>query len=190
MTVSLSSGYVIQDGRMYLRFYLTVKNNLDETLDGVNAIKGTIQVQWIPKANDDGNFSKIKTFTIGQSDIFRGLSLLNTLNGKLRIPPNDSIVFYVNWDLKTDDGTFLTNRMPSFVDNQCNIIQMNGYPGKRRISGREKFLFSANIRLYDQLSVLYMQPVTTTQCIVGPYSWIDPSCRDLNLVNPCSVIGK
>ncbi len=190
LTTSLRSGYVIQNNRSYLRFYLSVKNTLDETLEGVAAIHGKIVVTWIPTLNDDGDFNKSRTFIIASDNIFTGLKNYNKLTGRLSIPPGDSMVFFTNWDLKTDDSTYLTNHFQMHQENGCNVTYSDFSSGKRRISDRQKFIFSASIKLFDQLAVLYSTPVMTAQCVVVSYMFEGGNCPNLNLVDPCSLIGQ
>lgn len=190
VTTSLRSGYVFQSNRSYLRFYLSVKNNLDETLEGVAAIRGTIVVTWLPTPNDDGDFNKSRTFTIKKDDIFTGIKNYNQLTGRLSIPPGDSIVFYANWDLKTDDSTYLTDHFQVHQENGCNVTYSDFSSGKRRISDRQKFMFSASIKLFDQLAILYSESVLTAQCVVVSYMFEGGNCPNLNLVDPCSLIGQ
>ena len=190
VTASMRSGYITQSNQMYLRFYLTVKNDLDEVLEGPGAVKGTLQVTWVPKKNEEIRFNPVRTLSFTSDDIFSGLAHYDRQNGKLQLPPKDSIVFFVNWNMKTDDSTYLMNYFPGFTDGGCSVIQLDGYPGYRRISDRQKFVVSASVKLYDQLSVIYAQPLTVSHCLVGRYISAAANCKDVNLIDPCTIVGQ
>ncbi len=190
VTTSVRSGYLTENNQMYIRFYLTVKNNLDEVLEGQSAVKGKIQASWVPGKFEDINFNPTRTLSFTTYNIFSGSVHYNRVTRKLQLPPNDSIVFYVNWDMKTDDSTYLLDHFPGFVDGECIIIQLNGYPGYRRISNRQKFIVSANVKLFDQLSLLYSQPVTVSHCLVGRYLSASGNCKNVNLIDPCTIVGQ
>ncbi len=190
VTTSLRSGYVFQSNRSYLRFYLTVKNDLDETLEGEAAIRGTIVVTWLPTLNDNGDFNKNRTFRITKDDIFSGIKNFNALTGRLSIPPGDSIVFFANWDMMTDDSTYLTNHFQVHQESGCDVIYSDLSTGKRRISDRQKFMFTASIKLFDQLAVMNTAPVTTSQCVVVSYMHEGGNCPDINKFNPCTLVGQ
>jgi hypothetical protein len=190
VNASVRSGYITENNQMYLRFYLTVTNRLDEVLDGQSAVKGTIQISWQPGKYEEITFNPTRKLSFTADNIFSGIAHYNRQTGKLRLPPNDSIVFYVNWDMKTDDSTYLMNHFPGFVDAECAVIQLDGYLGYRRISNRQQFVVSANIKLYDQLSVLYSQPMTVSHCLVGRYRSASDNCKNLNLIDPCTIVGQ
>lgn len=187
VTSSVYSGYVSTGGRMSLVLSVSVKNGTDEVLDDVGRIDGTIRVAWVPIPQEDGNFNKSRTLTLSRSNILHGAAFFNTVTGRLRLPPGDSIVLGAEWDLKTDDGTYLMNLFRGTEEAGCAIVQLNGEPGKRRISEREHFTVSAQLRLFDRLSVFHPRTIETYQCVVAPYLSQTGKCRNVNLTDPCSL---
>lgn len=194
ISVSLSQGYISRNGASFFVVYIIVKNNIDETVEDFAHINGTVQIEWIPRPEKDAPFNKVRSIKFNQQQLFSAARSYNPLTGKLAIAPNDSIIFAIEWNLKTNDSTFLMNHFYGFVDSQCMIRQLDGYPSFRKISSKEHFKVSANIRLFEKLSVLHTDQLTMTSCIVGPHlGELNPPnnpCVNVNFINPCSIIGQ
>ena len=190
VTSAIYTGYVATGGSMSLRFSVSVKNGSDEVLDDAGRIGGTIRVAWVPIAQDDGNFSKTRTLTLTRQNITHGAAFYSTQTGQLRLPPGDSIVLGADWDLKTDDSTYLMNLFRGSEEAGCSIVQLNGESGKRKISEREHFTVEAELRLFERLSVFHPHAIDTYQCIVAPYLSETGKCRNINLTDPCSLSNE
>lgn len=182
-------------GQNYLRFFLTVKNNTDETIEEKVISRGTIQIQWIPPVDGDSpGVDPKRTIIISSQNIFRAPSGYDAGTGILKLPSRDSIVYYVSWNMRSNDSTYLPNYWSVIQDNQCLVLYSNGFISPRRVSARQRFIVSASVKLFDRLAILYASPVTLSACFLAPYvREANPAtqpCTNVNVVDPCVIIGE
>ncbi len=178
-----------------IRALVTVTNNTDETLDDIAAMTGTMEISWIAPKEEERIFNKTRTFTLSSNDIFYAKNF-NRLTKRLMLNPGDSVVLFVDWNLKTNDSTYILYYFPSQNDPQCFVYNNTGGAGNRRISTGQNFLVKANVKLFDRLAVLYVQPFSLRQCFMFPHGGeanvglgLLP-CKDFIQFDPCSAIGQ
>jgi hypothetical protein len=196
LTTTVSSGFYRASGQNYFRFFITVKNRTDETIEERTAFNGTVEVTWLPKTDAESpgvNTKRTLKISSGSNNIFRAAGY-DPATALLRLNPNDSIVFYVTWNMRSNDSSYLPTYWGSISDNQCGVMYYNRESGSRRISKRQKFMVSASIKLFDKLAILYSAPTMVSQCYVASY-WFETNspqnpCTNINGVDPCSVIGE
>jgi len=175
------------------RIYITVKNNTDETIEERASFGGTVEIQWIPSMVGEAppEVNTKRTFSIGNGNIFRAAGY-NRETAMLRLAANDSVVFSVSWNLRTNDSTFLPRYWAVYNDTQCKVRNLNGEISFRRITHRQKFLVSANVKIFNKLAVLYSAPTYLKQCYVAPYKTeVNPPeapCTNINIFDPCSIV--
>lgn len=191
-STTVSSGFFRTNGVNYLRFFVTVKNTSDETIQERASIHGTMDVAWLPStAGQTGGRDVKRTFTINSTNIFRS-SGYNASTGMLLLPSNDSIVFVVYWNMRSNDSTFLPHLWSFALDNQCDVRYANNVVRNRKVYLRQQFQMSASVKLFDRLAFLYSAPTTVSECYVVEYvSEANPSqnpCTNINIVNPCDLI--
>ncbi len=178
-----------------IRALVTVINNTDETLDDIAAMTGTMEITWIPPKEEERIFNRTRTFKLSSNDIFYAKNF-NRQTKRLTLDPGDSVVVFVDWNLKTDDSTYILYYFPSQNDPQCFVFNNSGGAGNRRISTGQNFLVKTNVKLFDRLAVLYIQPFRLRQCFMFPHSGeanvglgLLP-CKDFIQFDPCSAIGQ
>ncbi len=196
VTVKVRSGYRTtshsnKTGTMLT--FVTVTNNTDETIEDIAAVTGTVEITWIPPKEEERLFDRTRTFKLSPNNVFYAKNF-DRLTSRLTMAPADSVVFYVDWNLKTNDSTYILNYFAWMPDNQCFVNYPFSVP--RRISTKQTFLIKANVKIFDRLAVLYTQQVTAKQCFMLPHageanSLLElPPCTDFIQFDPCSAIGQ
>ncbi len=191
LTASLRKLYVYHtpiENSLY--FFLVVKNNYDETIESKAAIDGTLRIKWRPSDNP-ANFVDEKNVKLTLKDIQTGN--YNERNGLLLIGPGDSLVLMYQWDFVTDGNTDMLLNFRYFDDKDCFV---SGYPNGarafRRVSEKQIFEVTANVKLFVQTSILYAQPLVVNQCFVshdfGVWDRREHPCVPIDPENPCSVL--
>lgn len=191
ITTTVTSSFIRESSQNNLRFYVTVKNNTDETIEERTAFGGTVEVRWMPAPDvESPGVDTKRTLMIGSgsTNIFRAPGY-NQSTAILTLKPNDSIVFYVTWNMRSNDSSYLPRFWTAQPDYQCNTDL-----GLRRITLRQKFLVTASIKMFDKLAVLYSSPTVVSNCFVAPYlRETNPStnpCTNINIVDPCVIVGE
>ena len=177
-----------------IRLLVTITNNTDETLDDIAAMTGTVEITWTPRKEEEGLFNHTRTLKLTSNDVFSAKNF-NRTTKRLTLDPGDSVVMYIDWDLKTNDSTYILDHCSAQFDNQC-FVSLLGVGGRvpRRISLRQNFLVKANIKLFDRLAVLYIQNVRMSHCFMFQHGGELnkalglPDCVDFTKFNPCSAI--
>jgi hypothetical protein len=178
-----------------IQLFVTVKNNMDETLDDVVRMDGTLEITWVPKKEDSPNFTLKRTIKLSRSNIDYA-KRYNPLSQRLTLEPMDSVVLSVLWNLKTDDSTYLMMYFPAVQEPSCYVFQIGNPPGLRRISAAQNFHVAASIKIFDRMAVLAAESIVVRHCVKGPDggeangSLKLPPCPDFTKVDPCSVIGQ
>ncbi len=177
-----------------IRTLITVTNNTDETLDDVAAMTGTVEITWTPRKEEEGLFNHTRTLKLTSNDIFFAKNF-NRTTKRLTLDPGDSVVMYIDWNLKTNDSTYILDYCSAQFDNQC-FVSLLGVGGRvpRRISLRQNFLVKADIKLFDRLAVLYIQNVRLSHCFMFQHGGELnkalglPDCVDFIKFDPCSAV--
>jgi len=199
-TTILAKYYVVPNSTVtgepgQLQIFLSIKNNMDEVLDDIARLDGTMEITWLPIEGDQRNFTTKRTMKLSRTNIHYAKQY-NPISRKLTIVPNDSVVLSVIWDLKTDDSTYLLMHFEPVNEPTCYVFRANGPPWRRRFSRAQRYLVTANIKIFDRMAVLVAKPLTTRHCIKGldrgeaNVSLGLPPCADLSIVDPCTLIGQ
>jgi hypothetical protein len=189
-TLSISSAFHRENGQNYVRIYVMVKNKTDETIQERADFQGTVEVTWVPDA--DVGFPGVdtkRTMHFDGRNLFRAPGF-NAPTGILTLNPNDSIVFYLTWNMRSNDSTYLPKYWGSISDNECNVLYYNDEVGLRRISKRQHFSVSANLKLFDKLAMLFSDQIELSQCYVAAYRAETVPCTNINIVDPCKIVGE
>lgn len=187
ISTSVYPGFVRMNGENYLRIYVSIKNNIDETIEETATLTGSIEVTWTPKHPDEvPKVNWTRTFAITDANIHRAAGY-NASTRTLRISPGDSIIFFVNWNMKTNDSSDISKYMKYFQENEC-WVAYDGFSRPRKISEMQLFNVSANISLFPRLAVLHVYQAKIQACYVYRYLGGDQTCANINIVNPCSLI--
>lgn len=178
-----------------LRVYVTVVNNSDETLEDVVRLTGVIEITWIIAKNIAPLVELTGTVQLNPNNIFYAKQY-NTQTRRLILDPKDSLIVFTDWNLKSDDGTYLFQYFPATRDSQCYVSrgELPGY-APRSITLPQKFKVSANIKIFDKLAVLYAQPMSVKHCFMVSHAGEAPNppfppCTDFTQFDPCFVIGQ
>lgn len=174
-----------------LYFFLVVKNNYDETIESRAAIDGTLRIKWRPPSGYTVGFVDEKNVELTLKDIQTGN--YNAKTGLLLIGPGDSLVLMYRWDFVTDDKTDMLLKFSYYNDKDCIV---SGYPNRapvnRRVSEKQIFEVTADIKLFVNTSILYAQPLVVNQCFAshdfGVYDPKSHPCVPIDSENPCSVL--
>ena len=177
-----------------IRTLIIVTNNTDETLDDVSPMAGVLEIKWDKPTEDVGQFGVTKTFKLTANNIFH--AKYNKFTKRLTIDPGDSVVLSVDWNLVTDDGTDLYKHFSWKYDTKCKVLIGDFGEGYRQVSDPQNFLVKANIKLFDQLAVLYINNIKVSQCFMYGHAGEGdlnrkyglPPCTDFTQFDPCSVI--
>lgn len=200
VTVQLRSQYeTVSHSRFAgsVRLFVTVVNKTEETLDDVALISGRFQVDWQVSKDNAPSFDITRTLPISSESILYAKNF-NRLTKRLVIDPNDSIVLSVVWDLKTNDSTYLLPLFPWTEDQtDCHVnMPLEMSPVLRRITTPQRFTVSANVKLFDRLSLISAAPMSIRHCIMVPHNGevTEPAppykkCTDLTHFDPCALIG-
>jgi hypothetical protein len=179
-----------------IRLFVTMVNKTDETLDDISKISGTMEITWQLPKDLVPLFDITRTIQFGPNDVFYA-KRFNQQTRRLTLDPNDSIVISVVWNLKSNDSTYLLNYFPWLQDLQCYVVlDQSSSPVPRRISIPQYFSVKANVKLFDKLSILYVQPFTIKHCIMHGHrgeanaGMSLPPCTDFIQFDPCSAIGR
>lgn len=178
-----------------LQFFVSMKNNMDETLEDIARLDGTMAITWIPPIGEEGNYTNTRTVPLTSSNLFYSKNY-NPVTRKLILEPNDSVVLSFIWNLKTDDSTNLFLHMTEVTEPSCIVYRDGSPPGNRRFTSRQKFTVAASVKIFDRLVVLHAQPVTVSYCIKerdrgeANKNLGLPPCSDLNKFDPCSLTGQ
>ncbi|MFZ4620451.1 MAG: hypothetical protein ACOYNS_07825 [Bacteroidota bacterium] len=195
-----SKYYVVPGSELYgyagqLQFFVTMKNNTDETLEDIARLDGTMSITWVPRPGEGGNFTFVRTVPMTRSNIFYAKSY-NPVTRKLILAPNDSVVLSFIWNLKTDDSTNLFLHMNEVTEPSCIVYRDGSPPGNRRFTSRQRFTVAAGVKIFDRLVFLNAQPITVSYCIKerdrgeANKNMGLPPCADLNKFDPCSLTGQ
>jgi hypothetical protein len=193
-TTSVSSGFYRTSGVNFIRFFITVKNTTDETIEERADMSGAVSITWIPAdAGQKPSVNIQRTIALNKNNIFRADGY-SASTGMLRIPPNDSVVFVVYWNMRSNDSTYLPAYWSFMIDNQCDVLYADNGVRKRKIYNRQHFSISASVKLFDRLAILHTAPTTVSECYVVAYVLeANPPqnpCVNINVFNPCSRIGE
>ncbi len=194
-TSTITSSFYRENGTNYIRLLYTVKNYSDETIQENAVLNGSMEVTWIPSRPEESptGINMTRSFLFSKDHIFTSKGYDRT-TGKLLMEPGDSIVFFVQWNLKTNDSTFLPSYWGTVNDNQCSVLYANGFTGSRRITLRQRFSISGQVKLFDKLAILFSPPSMVEQCYVAPFvQEVNPPtspCVNVNIINPCTIIGQ
>lgn len=193
-TTSVSSGFYRSSGVNFIRFFVTIKNTTDETIEERADMSGTVSITWVPA--DAGQKPAVniqRTMSLTKNNIFRAQGY-SASTGMLRILPNDSVVFAMYWNMRSNDSSYLPAYWPFVIDNQCDVLYPDNGVRKRKIYTRQNFSVSASVKLFDRLAVLHTAPTTVGECFVVQYvTEMNPpqnACVNINVFNPCSRIGE
>jgi hypothetical protein len=194
-TARVSSAFHRENAQNYIRIFVSIVNRTDEVIEERESISGTVQIEWVPAADVGVPMAERKrTLTLSRGNIFRAPQGYDQNSGKLMIRPNDSIVFFANWNLRSNDSTYLPKFWASFTDGQCGVIYENNEAGRRIITKRQRFLVSASVKLFEKLAVLYTTETNLSSCYVGAYKFeTNPPqspCVNINVFDPCSIVGE
>ena len=197
ITARLSSKYYVVpnstvsgDAGM-LQFFITLKNELDETLEDVARFNGTMDVTWLPPKDNAPHITLTRSFTLTSDNIIRSTPY-DPVTRRLTLPPGDSITLRVVRNMKTNDSSYLLMYMNTASDSSCMVYHQGGV-WNRRITGRQRFLVTASVRMFDRLAVLRPVSVTVSHCLKGldrgevHRNW---PCADLDKVDPCVLVGE
>lgn len=197
ITIGLMSKYYVVPGSSVsgdagmLQFFIVVKNRLDETLDDIARLNGTLEVTWQPPKDREPNITLTRTFTLSHANIFSSPQY-DPVTRRITLQPGDSLTLRVIWNMKTNDSSYLLMYMNAVSDSSCYVHHFGG-TWNRRITGRQRFMATASVRLFDRLAVLRAVPVTVSHCLKGVdlgevhRSW---PCADLDKVDPCVLVGE
>lgn len=194
ITTSVAAGFLRQNGVHYIRIYITIKNNIDETIEESAVLKGNVELTWLPNNPDDiPKFNYSRSFSLNAANVLNA-SGYDPSTGKLSLRPGDSIIFFVNWDLKTNDSTSIKRWINYRTDTQCEVLQYDDLVRYRKISDRQHLKISSSIRLFDQLANIYSQNLLVSTCFVGDYRIeLNPAnepCYNVNILDPCGLVGN
>ena len=192
LSVSMRKLYVYNtpvENSLYI--FLVVKNNYDEAIESKAAIGGTLRIKWRPPADYTESFVDEKNVKLTLKDIQTGN--YNEKTGLLLIAPGDSLALIYRWDFVTDDKTDMLLKFRYNTDKECFVL---GYPNSakayRRISEKQIFEVTADLKLFVQSSILYPQPLVVNQCFVshdfGVWDPREHQCVPIDPENPCSVL--
>jgi hypothetical protein len=171
-----------------MNVFITLINSYEEVLQDVAAVEGTLTIDWLARPEDRGNIVPRRTARIELSHLFHARKFDITTR-TLTLDPGDSITLCYGWDFKTDDSTNLYNQFRYQVDRSCTVFVDNSHSlGYRRVSEREPFQISAQIKLFDRSAMIYSVPVFLTMCTVYPNFGETVGCSKVNPDNPCSII--
>ncbi len=177
-----------KENSMYV--YIIIKNNYDETLEAKAAIEGTLRIKWNPPEYDPVKFIPEKNVKLTAQHILS--KNYNAATGSILFNPGDSIVFLYQWNFVTDDNTDLMYQFKSLIDRDCLVRNNMGDAVYRRITERQLFEISANIKIFTQSAILYAQPLKVSQCVgTHNYGVYDPKlhpCKPIDPNNPCSLL--
>ena len=168
---------------------------MDETLEDIARLDGTMSITWIPPIGEKGNYTNTRTVPLTRSNLFYAKSY-NPVTRKLILAPNDSVVLGFIWNLKTDDSTNLFLHMTEVTEPSCIVYRDGLPPSNRRFTSRQKFTVAASVKIFDRLVVLNALPVTVQYCIKerdrgeANKDLGLPSCNDLSKFDPCSLTGQ
>lgn len=192
-TTSLKTLYVYntpKENSLYL--FIVVKNNYDETLEAKATIEGTLRIQWKPPADYLIKFISEKNVTLSVKDIYTGVNKYDVARGTLRLDPGDSLVLGFKWDFMTDDKTDLLLAFNYSIDKDCYVRNNSGNAEFRKISEKQLFEITANVKVFTQTAILYAQPLHVNQCFVshdrGVYDPQFHPCVPIDPYNPCSIL--
>lgn len=168
--------------------YISLKNNYEEVLQDIAALEGTLIIDWLAKPEDRGNIVPRRTARIEPSQLFHARKY-DLVTRTLTIDPGDSIILHYSWNFKTDDSTNLYRQFKYQLDRSCIVLVNNyGDRGYRRVSGREPFQISAQIKLFGRSAMIYSVPVFLTMCTLYPNFGEVGNCSKVDPDNPCSII--
>lgn len=177
-----------------LRTFIIVTNKTDETIDDVATMAGSMEIVWEPPKEEERRFNRTRSFKLGTANIFYAKNF-NNITKRLTMGPQDSVILFVDWNLKTNDSTFIPNYFNYVNDPKCFVSQPSiPYGVPRRISTRQNFMVKADVKMFDRLSVLYVQQVTLRHCFMFPHNGEVnellhlPPCADFTITDPCTVI--
>lgn len=161
-----------------LYFFLVVKNNYDETIESKAVVDGTLRIKWYPPTDYTVGFVDEKNVKLTLKDIQTGK--YNEKTGFLLIDPGDSLVLMYRWDFMTDDKSDMLLKF-KYYNTACY-----------RVSEKQVFEVTANVKLFVQTSILYAQPLVVNQCFIShSFGLGDPKgnpCPPIDPENPCSVL--
>ena len=187
-TVSIRTQYNIVNNTGVMDVYITLINRYEEVLQDVAAVEGTLIIDWLARPEDRGNIVPRRTARIELLQLSHARKFDITTR-RLTIDPGDSITLRYGWDFKTDDSTNLYNQFKYQLDRSCTVFINNSQKlGYRRVSGREPFQISAQVKLFGRSAMSYSVPVLLTMCTVYPHFGEATDCPKVDPDNPCSII--
>lgn len=197
ITVKVTSTYFTKSRSNFIgsiRTFIIVTNNTDETIDDIATMAGSMEIVWEPPKEEERRFNRTRSFKLGTNNIFYAKNF-NLQTKRLTLGPQDSVVLFVDWNLKTNDSTFIPNYFNYVNDPKCFVSQPSiPYGVPRRISTRQKFMVKADVKMFDRLSVLYIQQINLSHCFMFPHNGEVnellhlPPCADFTITDPCTVI--
>ena len=188
LTSSLSWHYSYTQKENAYSILLIVRNNSDETMQGVAVIDGTIQIDWLLPPELTGDFLKQRTDRLDVRNI-KGARQFEPSTGKLTLAPGDSITIFYNWDLRLDDSTSLLD-IPAFKvgRKQDDYKYSRSYcfdnqSSPRWFYARQTYHIQASVQLFNQTGVIYPPEMTFSSCYIFPFA--GSSRAD----DPCELIS-
>ena len=157
---------VVDDNSMEIT--LTVRQQYDETLEGVTNLDGsvTIAAERIPSVQRTVSFNYTSLISYPN---------YNTSTKVLRFDPGDTLIFRIRWDFVDDNGDSLKNSFFRYYrDPACSL---------RCIAEEEAFLLTAKLKLFDNVPAATYGPEQASLCYVT--GWVNV-CPPINTSYPCS----
>ena len=151
-TSILSNGY---------DFYVTIKNNYDETLQGYGLFGGGLEIIW----EENPNYRKTVHFDKSMIMDTRRYKY-DPVENIVTMDPGDELTFFYRWDFVTDDGDTLPWKHFTMTrDDQCPIFRWiphakypSGFTFPRWYS-KNTFQIRASIKVFREFSVSYAPSV-------------------------------
>jgi hypothetical protein len=156
---------------------MTVRNDYEETLDGIALFNGKIK---IAVARDT---SLHKTFDINASNVtFLRVKRWNPLTRQLTLDPHDTIKIAVKWNWVTDDGRDLTRSYFQYSPHpDCKDYRLK--------ADSVTFDLYGELKLFDKTNLLIVPGSRFLVChVIGPYNV--QGCPPVRADIPCFVLPK
>ncbi len=142
------------ENRIYLR--LIMKNTYDEMIEGYADIEGTLSIT----LQRDPSYAR--SYDLGWRWVDQ-VPPANLPTGFMRIPPGDSMSFFIPFDWKDDLGRDFRSGLIYQPDPVCT---------GRLIAMHEVFIIRAEARLFPKLSPTTARPLLFELCHVDV--WVSP----------------
>lgn len=153
-------------------FYI-VYQNYDEVIQGNGDITGELTITWL---NAPLDMIGTRTIKVSSMNLHRNKSY-DAATNILTLMPGDTLIFRVEWDLKTDDSTLITDRLSYIEDHLCLVkYNQQDEPQKRLISVDQPLRFTFQVGLWQQKAKVKFTREDFQTCFVKKY--ISSDCDD------------